>query len=155
MSKSEQDPSGQNAKVVIVTCLITGLATLGTAFIAIIPQFRSADRGKIEELNQRVKKLSHNDPVPGETMSVTGTVRSEDGMQPLVGYDVFLLPESPPLLSAHTDDNGKFTFLAVPSDSYTMIVRHAVDGKSGQAVLDADEAELHMNGARVVYQIKK
>jgi hypothetical protein len=155
MSKSGQGPSVQNAKLVIVTTLITGLITLATAFIGIIPSLRSGDLKQIEQLNQKINSLTPKVPVPVKTMGITGTVRSEDNTKILVGYDVYLLPESYPLLSARTDDNGKFTLEAIPADMYSIIVRDANDGKSGKALLDGDAAEVQMNGARVAYQIKR
>lgn len=155
MSKSGQNPSVQNAKLVIITTLITGLITLTTAFIGIIPSLRSGDRKQIEELNQKINNLTPKAPVPAKTMSITGTVRSVDNKQLLIGYDVYLLPESYPLLSARTDDNGKFSLAAIPADTYSIVVRDADDGKSGKALLDGDAAEIQMNGARVAYQIKR
>jgi len=88
-------------------------------------------------------------------MTVTGTVKTADGAKPLGGFDVYLLPEGNNILSATTDDTGRFTLQAVPEGVYSIIVRDSTNGKSGKGLLDDEGDEVQVIGARIKYRIQK
>lgn len=152
-------PSGQNAKVLIVTAIITAATTIGVSFIGIVPQLRQGDALELKQLKSDLEELKRASSVGArdveltKTLTISGTVRSADGSQFLKGYDIYLLPEGNNLLTAKTDDTGRFTFLRVPDGTYSIIVRDSTNGKSGKGLLDDESDEVEVIGARVRYRI--
>lgn len=160
---STQNSPGQNSRVLIVTAIITAVTTIGVSFIGIVPQLRSEDRKEVAQLKQEFddfKQKAAALPNPAsisadKKIAINGTVRSEDGVRLLMGYDIYLLPEGNNLLTAKTDDTGRFTFQAVPPGVYSIIVRDSSNGKSGKALLDDAGEEVQVIGAKVKYRIQK
>ena len=153
----------QNSRVLIITAAITAATTIGVSFIGIVPQLRSGDRREVallkqefDDFRQRATAPANPAPTPADgKITINGTVRSEDGKRLLMGYDIYLLPEGNNLLTAKTDDTGRFTFQAVPSGVYSIIVRDSSNGKSGKALLDDAGEEVQVIGAKVKYRIGK
>jgi len=150
-----------NSKVLIITAAITAASTLGVSFIGIVPQLRSQDKAEVEKLKKDVEDIrKRGGPAEGpaisdKTVNITGTVKSEDGVRDLKGYDIYLLPEGNGLLTTKTDDAGKFTFHAVPHTVYSIIVRDSTNGKSGRGLLDDDGEEVQVIGAKVRYRVQQ
>jgi hypothetical protein len=161
MSDSAQTASFQNSKVLIITAAITAVTTIGVSFIGIVPQLRSADKAEVEKLRKDVEDIrkrnntAERPATSDKTITITGTVKSEDGVRSLIGYDIYLLPEGNNLLTAKTDDAGKFTFHAVPHTVYSIIVRDSSNGKSGRALLEDDGEEVQVIGAKVRYRVQQ
>ena len=161
MSDEERTFSTQSPKLLLGTALITALTTLGVSFIGIVPQLRSGDKHELEQLKKDFEDFQRGRAgVPvgttgsdearadtKKTLTISGTVRSDDGTRLLTGYDIFLLPEGNNLLAATTDDAGKFTFQGVPSGVYSIVVRDSANGRSGKGLLDSTSDEVHLIGA--------
>ncbi len=166
MSEERPTSSTQNPKLVLGTALITALTTIGVSFVGIVPQLRSGDRQALAELKKDVEDLRGSAGAvgtsgteeprvdPRKTMIISGTVRSNDGIQLLTGYDVYLLAEGNNLLAATTDDAGKFTFQGVPAGVYSIVVRDSSNGRSGKGLLDDASGEVQVIGAKVKYRIQ-
>lgn len=161
MSDSVQSP-----KVLIVTALITAMTTIGVAFIGIFPQLRSGDVENLKKLQKDLETVKQQASItvnakentstsPGKKMTINGTVRSEDGKRTLSGVDVYLLPEGNNLLTAKTDDTGRFTLQEIPPGIYSIIVRDSLNGKSGKGLLDDSGDEVKVIGASIKYRIHK
>ena len=160
MRDSAQTPPAQNSKVLIITAAITAITTIGVSFIGIVPQLRSGDKAEFDKLKKEFEAMkAQGGPTDTTTssaekrISIVGTVNSEDGTHPLIGYDIYLLPEGNNLLTAKTDDTGRFSFRAVPHTVYSIIVRDSSNGKSGRALLEDDGEEVQVIGARVRYRV--
>ena len=166
MSEEGPTSSTQNPKLVLGTAVITALTTIGVSFVGIVPQLRSGDKQALAELKKDVEELRGMAGAVGtsgtdeprvdtnETMIVSGTVRSDDGIRLLTGYDVYLLAEGNNLLAATTDDAGKFTFQGVPAGVYSIVVRDSSNGRSGKGLLDNASGEVQVIGAKVKYRIQ-
>jgi hypothetical protein len=166
MSKEEPASSMQNPKLVLGTALITALTTLGVSFIGVVPQLRSGDKQELAQLRKEFEDFRARAGVVGtsgsdeprldtnKTLIISGTVRSEDGARLLTGYDVYLLAEGNNLLTATTDDAGKFIFQGVPSGVYSIVVRDSSNGRSGKGLLDDPAGEVQVIGAKVKYRIQ-
>lgn len=72
-------------------------------------------------------------------MTINGTVRSEDGKRTLSGVDVYLLPEGNNLLTAKTDDTGRFTLQEIPPESTRLSYEIHLMGKVVRACLMTQE----------------
>jgi len=161
MRDSDKASSSQNSKVLIITAAITAVTTIGVSFIGIVPQLRSGDKAEVEKLRKDVEALkarNSQDSTPGpadKPISITRSVKSEDGTRPLIGYDIYLLPEGENQLIAKTDDTGRFSFRAVPHTVYSIIVRDSSNGKSGRALLEDDGEEVQVIGAKVHYRVQR
>ena len=144
MSEPESTPSG-NSKVLIATAVITALTTIVVAFVGIVPQLRSGDKGAVAQLQKELDDLKKTSAdttagvggTPDKKLTISGVVTSEDGTKTLSGRDIYLVPEGYNLLTK-TDDDGKFTLQGVPSGVYSIIVRDSTDGISGRVILDDD-----------------
>jgi hypothetical protein len=82
---------------------------------------------------------------------------SKDGKRALNGFDVYFLPEGSNLLTARTDDSGKF-YKELPAGTYSIIVRESNNGMSGKGMLFEEENELKfekLQGALVNYRINR
>jgi len=161
MAEARHSSSAQSPKVLIITAAITSITTIAVSFVGIVPQLRSQDRDEVAKLQQQVDELkkttqaSSDAGAPAKKMAINGAVTSADGLTPLGGYDVYLLPEGNNLLTAKTDDGGKFTLQAVPDGVYSIIVRDSANGKSGKGLLDDADDEVVVIGARIKYHIQK
>jgi hypothetical protein len=166
MSEEGPTSSTQNPKLVLGTALITALTTIGVSFVGIVPQLRSGDKQALADLRKDVEELRGTAGAVGtsgteeprvdtrKTLTISGTVRSNDGIQLLTGYDVYLLAEGNNLLAATTDDAGKFTFQGVPAGVYSIVVRDSSNGRSGKGLLDDPSGEVQLIGAKVKYRIQ-
>jgi hypothetical protein len=162
MGDSSKTSSSKDSKVLITTAAFTALTTIFVSFIGIVPQLRSGDKAEVEKLKRDVEEmkarnsqLESTTPPSGAPISITGSVQSEDAKRPLIGYDIYLLPEGDNQLIAKTDDTGKFTFRAVPRTVYSIIVRDSSNGKSGRALLEDDGEEVQVIGAKVRYRVQR
>lgn len=159
MSK-EPTSSTQNPKLLLGTAVITALTTIAVSFIGIVPQLRSGDKQELAQLREYFKGRAgvvgtSGSGEPGDdtkTLIISGTVRSDDGLRLLAGYDVYLLAAGNNLVTT-TDDAGKFTFQRVPAGKYFIVIRDSSNGKSGRGFLDDLVGELQMIGAKVKYRI--
>lgn len=161
---SEQTSQGQNARVLIVTALITAVTTIVVAFVGVFPQLRGGDREAIKALQENVNALTNklavvdprSDPAAAaKKMSVSGTVfTSRDKSATLGGMDVYLLPEDYQLIG-QTDDTGRFSISDVPVGQYSIILRDPTRGQSGKVLLDDPPAEVSVMGKWVKYHIQK
>ena len=159
MAAAKEDSSSQSPKILIATALITSLTTVAVSFIGVVPQMRSQDRSELAELRKALDDLKQKPPAnqpQGDKpiITVTGTVKDASGSKTLAGYDVYLLPEGNNLLTAKTDDSGKFTMLSVPAGVYSIIVRDSTNGQSGKGLLDGEEVEVKVRGALIQYRIQ-
>lgn len=150
-------------RATLITAAITAATTIAVSFIGIVPQLRSEDKKEFASLKEEFDafKLKAAAVIPAapaaaeKKISINGTVRSENGSKVLAGYDIYLLPEGNNLLTAKTDDTGRFTFQEVPTGVYSIIVRDSTNGKSGKALLDDAGEEVQVIGAKVRYRIQK
>jgi len=158
---SPQPAASSNPKVLIGTAAITALTTVAVSFIGIVPQLRSGDKQELVKLNNEIEQIRQakaNETGPTATtkmMVVSGTLRSADGVKPLNGYDIYLLPEGNNLLTAKSDDSGRFVFPSVPDSMYSIIVRDSANGISGKGLLDEPSGEVNVIGAEVSYLIQR
>jgi hypothetical protein len=155
MSDPTQSTSTPNAKIAIITALITVMGTVAVSFVGIVPKLRSGDAQTIEQLRQDVEKLKtgskDNSAPPVKRMTVNGTVRSKDGMQPLNAMEVYMIPLELNLMGL-TDDAGGFTIKGIPDETYSVIVR-ASDGKSGRVLLEKGGHHIEVMGTSITYGI--
>jgi hypothetical protein len=163
MSDEGPASSTQSPKLLFGTALITALTTLGVSFIGIVPQLRSGDKQELVQLKKDFEAFRDSAGSVGttgsvdtkKTLSISGTVRSDDGARLLTGYDIYLLPEGNNLLTTTTDDAGKFSFQDVPAGVYSIVVRDSSNGRSGKGLLDSTNDEVQVIGARVRYHIQR
>lgn len=152
--------SGQNPKIVIVTALIAAISTIGVSFVGIFPQLRNSDTRKYEQLQAQFEDfkktaLVPNTPPSDKKMEVSGRVfTAPDRLHTLNGVEVYLLPEGNNLLTAKTDDNGRFSLSRVPLGTYSIIVRDST-GRSGKGLLDDSGDEVTVIGAYLKYNFRK
>lgn len=154
----------QNQKGVIIATLITAIATVTVSFVGIVPQLRNSDAKAFAQTLADFKKQSEDAinamqqrlVVSEKTIAVNGTVFSDaTHRRPLSGIEVYLLPEGNNLLTAKTDDAGKFVLPKVPQGTYSIIVRDPAVGRSGKGLLDDGENEVTVIGAAIKYHIDK
>jgi hypothetical protein len=163
MSDEQPTSSTQNPKLLLGTAAITALTTIFVSFIGIVPQLRSGDKQELAQLKKDFETFRDKAGPVGtsgsvdtkKTLSISGTVKSDDGARLLTGYDIYLLPEGNNLLAATTDDAGKFSFQDVPAGVYSIVVRDSSNGKSGKGLLDSSSDEVQVIGARVRYHIQR
>jgi len=150
--------------LVLGTAVLTALTTIGVSFIGIVPQLRSGDKQELALLRKDFEDFKERAGVVGtsgsgepgvdtKTLIISGTVRSDDGLRSLTGYDVYLLAAGNNLVTT-TDDAGKFTFQRVPAGKYFIVIRDSSNGKSGRGFLDDLVGEVQMIGAKVKYRIE-
>jgi hypothetical protein len=154
----------QNQKGVIIATLITAVATVAVSFVGIVPQLRNNDAKAFAQTLADFKKQSEDAlnamqrrlDVSEKNIGVNGTVYSDaTHKKPLSGIEVYLLPEGNNLMTAKTDDAGKFVLPKVPVGTYSIIVRDPSAGRSGKALLDDGENEVTVIGAAIKYHIEK
>jgi hypothetical protein len=159
MSASADDLSTQNPKILIVTALITAITTIAAAFLGIVPQMRSSDRGQIGELQEQIERLKQatavNSAKSDKMLNISGTVLGPNAERVLGRPDVFLIPLSNPKLMAATNANGQFHFNNVPDQQYWIIVRDPKLGKSGAGFMDKDNPDIPLDVALVQYKVEK
>jgi hypothetical protein len=156
MSDPAQSTSTPNARIAIITALITVMGTVAVSFVAIVPKLRSGDAQTIEQLRQDVETLKKtgakdNSAPPVKRMTVNGTVRSKDGKQALNAVEVYMIPLESNLMGL-TDDAGGFTINGIPDETYSVIVR-ASDGKSGRVLLEKGGHYMEVMGTSITYGI--
>ena len=156
MSEPPQSTSTPNAKVAIVTCLITVMGTVAVSFIGIVPKLRSSDAETIDRLQKDVdglKKKNGSDVIapPGKTIDVKGTVRSKDGTQLLNAVEVYMIPLESNLIGL-TGDDGGFAINGIPDQQYSVMVR-ASNGQSGRVLLEKGGHHLEVMGTQINYGI--
>lgn len=156
--------SAQNPKVLIATALITAVTMIGVSFVGIFPQLRSNDTKKYDQLQQQFEDFKQKAAVTtnglnvsqDKKMAVNGTVFSApDRKRTLNGVEIYLLPEGNNLLTAKTDDSGRFSLPDLPRGTYSIIVRDSAEGKSGKGLLDDSGYEVTVIGASITYHIQK
>lgn len=154
----------QNQRGVIIATLITAVATVAVSFVGIVPQLRNSDAKAFAQTLSEFKKQSEDAlnamqqkvVVSQKTIAVNGTVFSDaTHKRALSGIEVYLLPEGNNLLTAKTDDAGKFVLPKVPEGTYSIIVRDPSAGRSGKGLLDDGENEVTVIGAAIKYHIDK
>ena len=154
----------QNQKGVIIATLITAVATVAVSFVGVVPQLRNSDAKAFAQTLADFQKQSENAlnamqqrlDVREKSIGVNGTVFSDaTHKKPLSGIEVYLLPEGNNLLTAKTDDAGKFVLPKVPEGTYSIIVRDPSAGRSGKGLLDDGENEVTVIGAAIKYHIEK
>ncbi len=155
--------SSHNPKMMLITAILTAITTIGVSFMSIVPDLRRGDAEAIKVLNQKLSELektgnqSEAQKLPDNKLIINGKVMSKDGKQTLSGLDVYFLPEGNNLLTAKTDDSGRF-YKEMPPGTYSIIVRQASNGMSGKKMLEEEEHEINLEklqGATVNYQINR
>jgi hypothetical protein len=112
----------------LVSAVITGVTTIGVAFIGIVPQMRNQDktiihgyRADIENLQKKVDELTKQ---PGETWTFSGNIHpvkeKATGNDQDKTVEVYLVPE---VLGSHTDSAGDYSIPNVPRADYSLLVR--------------------------------
>jgi hypothetical protein len=161
MAESQATPAPQSPRLVLATAVITMVGTVAVSFIGVVPQLRNNDRQELLDLKKTFEEFktattAHPVGTSGEKkQTISGTVRNDDGSRVLRGHDIYLLPEGSTFLTAKTDDAGRFTLQAVPRGTYSIIVRDSSNGQSGKGLLDDDDDEVRVIGARIRYTIQK
>lgn len=127
---------GASAKVVILTALISAVASIVVAFIGIVPIWYQ-------------KKT----PVPSANFSITGKIVSHE-KKPLKNADVYLIAATGSEFMATTDDYGQFAFEKIPTMSYWIVVRDNESGKSSRVLIQKEHAtgEINVMEALLTYQ---
>ena len=165
MSQLIDNSVAQNPRMLIVTALITAVTTIGAAFLGVVPQLRSGDRGQISELQQQIVQLdeqikqqllgSKGTKGP-KTMNIVGTVFAPNNESPLSLAEIYLVPMQNPKLLSRTDENGEFKFPDVPDGQYYLIVHDTGhQKKTGISFIDKDGNYVKVDGAKVRYHVEK
>jgi hypothetical protein len=142
MSQTIDNSSGQSPKLLIATALITAVATIGAAFLGVIPNL----------LGNGSKAAA---PSGTKTMKIVGTVSAPNNGPPLGWVELYLVPTQNPKLISQTTANGEFTFPDVPDGQYFIVVRDTEHGKSGGSIMDKDSNHVKVDGALVNYHVEK
>ena len=156
MSDPAQSTPTPNARIAIITALITVMGTVAVSFVGIVPKLRSGDAQTIEQLRQDVEALKKtgskaNSAPPVKRMTVNGVVRSKDGNRALNAVEVYMIPLESNLMGL-TDDAGGFTINGIPDETYSVIVR-ASGGKSGRVLLEKSGHYMEVMGTSITYSI--
>ena len=91
------EPSSQSStKTILVTTLISAIATIMVSFIGIVPQLRHGDQREIENLNTKIDQLTKqvegaSAPASGDRWTITGVVLKGES-SPVSNAEVYLLP---------------------------------------------------------------
>ena len=160
--KSKSNNRSQSGKVTIFTVIITSISTILVAFIAIFPQIREADVNKISYLAEKLESLGYSPELEEkEKLQITGTVVTEDDIP--MNAEIYLIPISG-YFSVITDDNGRFHFDGVPSQTYSILIRRRDPEAKGQSrkilVLEPDprgskiDTTVIVPGASIKYMIR-
>lgn len=159
MSESTENQATQSPKIVLVTALITGIATIAVAFLGIVPSLRGNDRGHIGKLEQQIEQLKQSSVVSSsksnKTLNISGTVVGPNASPMMSRPDVYLIPLSNPKLMARTKATGEFQFNGVPDQQYWIVVRDPKLGNSGAGFMDMDNREVPLDGAMVKFNVEK
>ncbi len=166
MSQSADNLQPQSPKLLLSTALITAVATIGAAFLGVVPQLRSKDVGQIEALQQQVEQLKQQANVISssggnsstatvKTLVINGTVLDPTAGRPLTGAQVYLVPLSNPKLMALTSNDGEFRFKGIPDQRYWIVVRDSDRGNSSAGFIDEDNSEVKFSGALIKYKVEK
>ena len=143
MSQSIDNSAAQSPKLLIATALITAVATVGAAFLGVVPQL-----GQLRGAESKGAKGP-------KTMKIVGTVSAPNIGPPLGWADLYLVPTQNPKLISQTKENGEFTFSDVPDGQYFIVVHDTEHGKSGISIMDKDGDRVKVDGALVKYHVEK
>jgi Carboxypeptidase regulatory-like domain len=134
-----------NAKVVIITALISALSTVS---ISVVPKLI----GDSDPPPQIAKLAALEKPAWRISGSVVRDVASRE---PMTNAGVYLVRD--PVAVATTNDTGRFAFPDVAPGNYSIIVRDQSDPRScGRGLIietDPPAGEIEVQGARIHYRI--
>ena len=150
----EEHTAQSSTKVIVITSLISAVATIMVSFIGIVPQLR---RGDLDEL-ARLKKQTDitSAPAPGERWTITGTVLKGEN-KPVSNAEVYLLPATGGENITATDDRGGFIFQNMPLRPYWIVTRDTSSGSSNRVLMDAEnkEGEIRLTESLIKYHFSK
>ena len=142
-----------NAKVAIVTALISAIGTILVAFIGVVPTLRERDRQsdqkQIEELKNTITGLQKS---LDEIYTISGRVRTTDN-SPLSGAELYAAKADD---TATPDDNGRFLFQNVLRRPYRVIVVDQA-GRIRRLLIDPNDSppENQTAGIAISYSFEK
>jgi hypothetical protein len=156
------EPSSQSsARTIVITSVISAIATIMVSFIAIVPQLRKGDRDDITRLGTRVDQLTKqvdtaNSPPPGDRWTITGVVTKGDSA-PVSSAEVYLLPATGSENITATDDKGGFVFENMPLRAYWIVTRDNASGSSSRVLMGGDnkDGEIRLTGNVIKYHFSK
>jgi len=146
----EEHTAQSSAKVIVITSLISAVATIAVSFIAIVPQLR---KGDLDEL-ARLKK--ETDITTSERWNIAGTLLKREN-KPVSNAEVYLLPASGGENITATDDTGGFIFRNMPLRPYWIVTRDTSSGSSNRVLMDAEnkEGEVRLTESLIKYRFSK
>lgn len=146
-----------DAKVAIVTALISSIGTILIAFIGIVPTLRQSDQTKIAGSQKEIEKLQSTigdlQKSLDEIYTISGRVRSTDN-SPLSGTELYAAKADD---SSTLDDNGRFLFHNVLRRPYRVIVVDQQTGRVRRLLIDPDDSppENETAGIAISYNFEK
>jgi hypothetical protein len=138
-----------SAKVAVWTAVITAIATVLTAFIAIVPQMRQGDKQQIDVLNSKLQKLATQIPASGYTVS--GYVKTKKDSKPVTDA---MLVAAPADDSVTLDDEGKFVLQNMANQHYCIVVQ-TQDGKMSRVLISPTDPETDTDDLAITYSFSK
>src|SRR5215470_7038513 len=157
------EPSSQTStKTILVTTLISAIATIMVSFIGIVPQLRHDDQREIETLNAKIDQLTKqvegaSAPASGDRWTITGVVLKGES-SPVSNAEVYLLPATGSENLTTTDDKGGFVFENMPLRAYWIVTRDTASGSSNRVLMGADnnkDGEIRLTGNIIKYHLSK
>jgi hypothetical protein len=124
----------------LLSSLISAVASIGVAFVGILPMLRERDLGtittqqaRIKELGQRLAEIEQNFEVSArrDRWTITGRIRPATSGDSRGKYEVYLVPGNKHL--AAVSDDGQFRFEDIFPASYGLVVRN-LDRSSSRTV---------------------
>jgi len=161
MSQSIDESSAQSPKMVVITALITAVATIGAAFLGVVPNLyhSKADDGQVEALQRQLEQLrkAHAGKPTNNTLDISGTVGVLPDGRPLTWAYVYLIPlQTTPQLTGNIKEDGKFIFKGVPDQPYLIIVKDSDSKRYGQGQLDMLQDKTRLGDWLVIdYKVNK
>jgi hypothetical protein len=144
-----------NAKVAIVTALITAATTISTAFIGIVPKMRQADQVKIDSLSKDTSdlrtQLEELKKPSAERYTVNGRVRSKNNNAPVTGAVLYAATTAD---SVPLDDNGTFVFQNMLRGPYWIVVANQ-SGTIRRFLINPDQPETEGEEIAITYSFSK
>jgi len=144
-----------NAKVAIVTALITAATTISTAFIGIVPKMRQADQVKIDSLSKDTSdlraQLEELKKPSAERYTVNGRVRSKNSNAPVTGAVLYAATTAD---SVPLDDNGTFVFQNMLRGPYWIVVANQ-SGSIRRFLINPDQPESEGEEIAITYSFSK
>jgi hypothetical protein len=158
---ADEPGSRSSAVVIVITSLISAVATIMVSFIGIVPQLRKGDRDDIVKLTSRVDQLtrqidSSSPPAGGDRWTITGVVLKGDN-RPVSNAEVYLLPATGGENITSTDDQGGFVFENMPLRAYWIITRDNASGSSNRVLMGAEnrDGEIRLTANTIKYHFSK